>query len=117
MISVAFDEAKRLEHVNLLLNIFGIKKEIDKSIDVKLDNLPKNLIRTSKFLTHPVFSKYHSETEMMRYLKRLEDSDIALNRSMIALGSCTMKLNSTAEMIQSPGRNFHYRILLCHKIK
>ena len=99
MISVAFDEAKRLEHVNLLLNIFGIKKEIDKSINVKLDNLPKNLIRSSKFLTHPVFSKYHSETEMMRYLKRLEDSDIALNRSMIALGSCTMKLNSTAEMI------------------
>ncbi len=99
MISVAFDEAKRLEHVNLLLKIFEINKEIDKSIDVKLDNLPKSLIRTSKFLTHPVFHKYHSETEMMRYLKRLEDSDIALNRSMIALGSCTMKLNSTAEMI------------------
>ena len=99
MISVAFDEAKRLEHVNLLLKVFGIKKEIDKTINVELNNLPKNLIRTSKFLTHPVFNKYHSETEMMRYLKRLEDSDIALNRSMIALGSCTMKLNSTAEMI------------------
>jgi glycine dehydrogenase len=98
-LSVAFDEAKRLDHVNLLLNIFGIDKDVTKTKDVTLDNLPKNLLRTSKYLTHPVFNKYHSETEMMRYLKRLEDSDIALNRSMIALGSCTMKLNSTAEMI------------------
>ena len=98
-LSVAFDEAKRLDHVNLLLKIFGIDKDVTKTTDVSLDNLPKNLLRKSKYLTHPVFNKYHSETEMMRYLKRLEDSDIALNRSMIALGSCTMKLNSTAEMI------------------
>ena len=98
-LSVAFDEAKRLDHVNLLLKIFGINKDVTKTKDVTLDNLPKNLLRSSKYLTHPVFNKYHSETEMMRYLKRLEDSDIALNRSMIALGSCTMKLNSTAEMI------------------
>ena len=82
--SVAFDEAKRLDHVNLLLEIFGIDKDIANTTDIKLDNLPENLLRSSKYLTHPVFNKYHSETEMMRYLK-LEDSDIALNRSMIAL--------------------------------
>ena len=98
-LSVAFDEAKRIEHVNLLLNVFGVEKKIDKSVNVNLNNIPKNLIRSSRYLTHPVFNKYHSETEMVRYLKRLEDSDIALNRSMIALGSCTMKLNATAEMI------------------
>ncbi len=105
-ISIAFDEAKRLDHVNLLLNLFGVKGEIKKSIDVNLTNIPKNLLRTSKYLTHPVFNKYHSETEMMRYLKRLEDSDIALNRSMIALGSCTMKLNATAEMIPISWKEF-----------
>ena len=105
-LSVAFDEAKRLDHVNLLLKIFGIDKDVTKTTDVSLDNLPKNLLRKSKYLTHPVFNKYHSETEMMRYLKRLEDSDIALNRSMIALGSCTMKLNSTAEMIPISWKEF-----------
>ncbi|OUW61302.1 MAG: glycine dehydrogenase (aminomethyl-transferring), partial [Candidatus Pelagibacter sp. TMED203] len=105
-LSVAFDEAKRLDHVNLLLKIFGIDKDVTKTIDVNLDNIPKNLLRKSKYLTHPVFNKYHSETEMMRYLKRLEDSDIALNRSMIALGSCTMKLNSTAEMIPISWKEF-----------
>ena len=67
---MAFDEAKRIDHVNLLLEIFGINKNIKKTIDIKLDNLPKNLLRTSKYLSHPVFNKYHSETEMMRYLKK-----------------------------------------------
>ena len=105
-LSVAFDEAKRLDHVNLLLEIFGISKDITKTNDILLDNIPKNLTRSSKYLTHPVFNKYHSETEMMRYLKRLEDSDIALNRSMIALGSCTMKLNATAEMIPISWKEF-----------
>ena len=105
-LSVAFDEAKRLDHVNLLLKIFGINKDIKKINNITLDNLPKNLLRVSKYLTHPVFNKYHSETEMMRYLKRLEDSDIALNRSMIALGSCTMKLNATAEMIPISWKEF-----------
>ncbi len=105
-LSVAFDEAKRIDHVNLLLKIFDIKDDIKKSIDVSLNNIPENLQRSSKYLTHPVFNKYHSETEMMRYLKRLEDSDIALNRSMIALGSCTMKLNATAEMIPISWKEF-----------
>ena len=63
------------------------------------DALPTALGRATPFLTHPVFNRYHSETEMLRYLRRLADLDIALDRSMIPLGSCTMKLNATAEMI------------------
>jgi len=105
-LSVAFDEAKKLDDVNLLLKIFGITKVIKQDVKVELDNLPKNLLRTSKYLTHPVFNKYHSETEMLRYLKKLEDCDIALNRSMIALGSCTMKLNATAELIPITWKEF-----------
>ena len=61
--------------------------------------IPAPLSRKTEFLTHPLFSQYHSETEMLRYLKRLESRDIALNHAMIPLGSCTMKLNATAEMI------------------
>ncbi len=105
-ISVAFDEAKKLCDVNCLLKIFGISKTIKQDVKVELDNIPKNLLRTSKYLTHPVFNKYHSETEMLRYLKKLEDCDIALNRSMIALGSCTMKLNATAELMPITWKEF-----------
>jgi glycine dehydrogenase len=61
--------------------------------------LPAGLLRTSAFLTHPVFNTHHSETEMLRYIRRLSDKDLALDRSMIPLGSCTMKLNATSEMI------------------
>jgi glycine dehydrogenase len=105
-LSVAFDEAKKLNDVNILLKIFGISKTINQDVKVDLENLPKNLLRTSKYLTHPVFNKYHSETEMLRYLKKLEDCDIALNRSMIALGSCTMKLNAAAELIPITWKEF-----------
>ena len=90
----------------MLLKIFGVSKTIKQDVIVELNNLPKNLLRTSKYLTHPVFNKYHSETEMLRYLKKLEDCDIALNRSMIALGSCTMKLNAAAELIPISWKEF-----------
>jgi glycine dehydrogenase (decarboxylating) len=69
------------------------------SEDAVLYNIPNTLTRTSGFLTHPVFNSYHSETEMMRYIKKLENKDLSLNTSMISLGSCTMKLNAASEMI------------------
>src|SRR4029079_9164820 len=64
-----------------------------------LQNIPTSLTRTSPFLTHPVFISHHSETEMMRYLKVLENKDLSLTTSMIPLGSCTMKLNAASELI------------------
>ena len=64
-----------------------------------VQNIPGNLMRTDEFLTHETFNRYHSETEMLRYIRRLSDKDIALDRSMIPLGSCTMKLNATSEML------------------
>ena len=106
MLSVAFDERKNVYRANQLLKIFNCSETIKENVNESLSNLPKNLLRTSDYLTHPVFNSYHSETEMLRYLKKLEDSDIALNRSMIALGSCTMKLNAVAEMIPVTWREF-----------
>ncbi len=98
-LSVSFDETTKVGDLNNLFKIFGLKEEI-KSIDnVKATSIENSLKRETKYLTHNVFNSYHSETEMLRYLKSLEDKDIALNRSMIALGSCTMKLNAVAEMI------------------
>ena len=67
--------------------------------DGSLDTIPTALTRTSEFLTHPVFNTHHSETQMMRYIKMLENKDLSLNTSMISLGSCTMKLNAATEMI------------------
>ncbi|WP_440911191.1 aminomethyl-transferring glycine dehydrogenase [Candidatus Pelagibacter sp.] len=106
MLSVAFDERKNVYRANQLLKIFNCSETIKDKMNENLSNLPKNLLRSSSYLTHPVFNSYHSETEMLRYLKKLEDADIALNRSMIALGSCTMKLNAVAEMIPVTWREF-----------
>ncbi len=90
-VSVACDEATTAEHVALVLAAFGAKPAGNYS-GPEIDS------RTSEFLTHPAFTKYRTETEMMRYLRSLSDKDIALDRSMIPLGSCTMKLNAAAEM-------------------
>ena len=106
MLSVAFDERKNVYRANQLLKIFNCSEAIKENLNENLNNLPKHLLRTSEYLTHPVFNSYHSETDMLRYLKKLEDADIALNRSMIALGSCTMKLNAVAEMIPVTWREF-----------
>ncbi len=73
--------------------------EFDEIEEGTEDGIPPDLRRTSDCLTHPVFSSHHSETEMLRYLRRLQEKDIALDRSMIPLGSCTMKLNATTEML------------------
>ena len=98
-LSVSFDETTRIEDINHLFQIFGLQDQIKNLDDVTISSIDDTLKRTSKYLTHQVFNSYQSETEMLRYLKSLEDKDIALNRSMIALGSCTMKLNAVAEMI------------------
>ncbi|MEJ6587730.1 MAG: aminomethyl-transferring glycine dehydrogenase [Pelagibacterales bacterium] len=106
MLAVSFDEKKNVYRANQLLKVFNCSETIKEEMNENLTNIPKNLLRTSKFLQHKVFNSYHSETDMLRYLKRLEDCDIALNRSMIALGSCTMKLNAVAEMIPVTWREF-----------
>ncbi len=109
-LGVSFDQSTRRQELERLLTVFKTDA-LDKA---KLDELDARtgeviqpaLRRTSGFLTHPVFSRYHSETEMLRYLRHLQSKDIALDRSMIALGSCTMKLNATTEMIPITWRNF-----------
>ena len=106
MLAVSFDERKNLYRANQLLKIFNCSETIKETMNESLSNIPKNLLRTSNYLDHAVFNSYHSETEMLRYLKKLEDSDIALNRSMIALGSCTMKLNAVSEMIPVTWKEF-----------
>ena len=106
MLAVSFDQKKNVYRANQLLKIFNCAESIKENPNESLPNLPDKLLRTSSYLDHPVFNKYHSEVEMVRYLKRLEEKDIALNRSMIALGSCTMKLNAVAEMIPVSWQEF-----------
>ncbi len=94
---ISCDETTTAEDIQKLCDLFGCDiPDFEKAPE---SIIPKSLKRTSDYLTHPVFHKFRSETEMLRYLKSLEDKDIALNRSMIPLGSCTMKLNATAEML------------------
>ena len=97
---IALDETTSSAQLSALLAVFGVEALGDESSALKAE-----MARSSDYLTHPVFSAYHSETEMMRYLKRLENKDITLNHSMIALGSCTMKLNAATQMypITLPG--------------
>lgn len=102
-IGISIDETTTLEDIDLIIAVFSQSHEIhtaDKFLKTEmLDNIPSSLVRTSDFMTHPVFHSYHSETKMMRYLKHLENKDIALDTSMIPLGSCTMKLNAASELI------------------
>lgn len=109
-VGISCDETTRRSEVRKLLTCFrssAMRDETLDEIDAKADcGIPGSLKRTSAFLTHPTFSSYQSETEMMRYLRRLQVKDIALDRSMIPLGSCTMKLNATTEMIPVTWRNF-----------
>ena len=97
-VGVTLDETITPAYVDALFDIFGVAADAAGLADVAPEGLPKGLRRTSEFMTHEVFHAYHSETEMMRYLRRLEDRDIALDRAMIPLGSCTMKLNAATEM-------------------
>jgi glycine dehydrogenase len=90
-VRISFDEETTEKDFGSILRVLGVN-------DAKSSDLPAGLLRTSTFLTHPVFNTNHSETAMMRYLRNLADRDLALDRTMIPLGSCTMKLNSATEM-------------------
>ncbi len=101
-VGFSIDETTDISAINILLSIFAIAagKDYSKIEDVPLTSiLSSHFQRQSNFLTHEVFCKYHTETEMMRYIKRLDRKDISLAHSMISLGSCTMKLNAAAEML------------------
>lgn len=101
-IQISVDETDSLESIQRLVSLFaqaigsGIPAEV---LEPTYEQLPEKLMRRSAYLTHPVFNTYHTETKMMRYLKQLENRDLSLVHSMIALGSCTMKLNAAAELM------------------
>jgi glycine dehydrogenase len=101
-VGIALDEAVNPSDVDDLFAVFGGEGKVatrelaDEGVSV---DLPQSVVRSSGYLMHPVFNRYHSETEMLRYIHKLEARDLSLNTSMISLGSCTMKLNATTEMI------------------
>lgn len=100
-LAISINETTSADDIAALLSVFGADADVEQ-LDASLtgnSSIPAQLLRSDAILSHPTFNSYHSETEMLRYLKRLESKDIALNHSMIPLGSCTMKLNATAEMI------------------
>ena len=100
--SISLNEATEIEDINKIIDVLSsvTDKEIDFDISkINFNSIPQALNRKSSFLDEKVFNSYHSETSMMRYIKSLERKDLALNHSMIALGSCTMKLNAAAEML------------------
>jgi glycine dehydrogenase len=113
-VGIALDETTRPEDLDDLFNIFsdggpkggGAKLSAAVVSKTAVSALPAALARSSRFLEHPVFHRYRSETEMLRYMNRLESRDLSLNTSMIALGSCTMKLNATTQMVPVTWRAF-----------
>jgi len=110
-IGVSLDETATRDDVVALWEIFSFGKPLPASLTFDAieaaadDAFPAGLARTSEYLTHPVFNTHHAEHEMLRYLRMLADKDLALDRTMIPLGSCTMKLNATSEMIPVTGQN------------
>lgn len=102
LIGISIDETTELGDLYDLINCFENDKDpvaFDIHQDETAEHIPVSLLRTSDFLTHPVFNTYKSESQMMRYIKLLENKDLSLNTSMISLGSCTMKLNAATEMM------------------
>ncbi len=103
-IGIALDETTSQNDILNIIHVFASSQGNDTAVahfdaDSLLENIPAALTRTSEFLSHPVFNSHHSETEMMRYIKSLENKDLSLNTSMISLGSCTMKLNAATQLI------------------
>ncbi|MGR3372451.1 MAG: aminomethyl-transferring glycine dehydrogenase [Pseudooceanicola nanhaiensis] len=103
-VGITIDEATRPESVEGVWRAFGIERK-DDDFDPEY-RVPEAMLRKSEYLTHPIFHMNRAETEMMRYMRRLADRDLALDRAMIPLGSCTMKLNSAAEMMPISWREF-----------
>ncbi|MDF1833214.1 MAG: aminomethyl-transferring glycine dehydrogenase [Porticoccaceae bacterium] len=95
---LSLNETSTTELIAKIVGVLGVAAEGNVSQTLTDSGIPPALLREDAILSHPVFNRYHSETEMLRYLKRLENKDISLTNSMIPLGSCTMKLNATAEM-------------------
>lgn len=103
-VGITFDESVSPDDLVNLLNVFASAASatpltLQDLSECNTPSIPSSLQRTSKYLTHPVFNKHHSETEMLRYINHLASKDLSLVHSMISLGSCTMKLNSTSSMI------------------
>ncbi|MET0462041.1 MAG: aminomethyl-transferring glycine dehydrogenase [Chitinophagaceae bacterium] len=101
-VGISVDETTAIRDLYDLINCFENDTDpvsFDIHHDAELDHIPSSLVRTSVFLTHPVFNTHRSESQMMRYIKSLENKDLSLNTSMISLGSCTMKLNAASEMM------------------
>ena len=100
-VGISFDETTTPRDIELLMSIFrgtNVRDFDDDNVGDPPNRIPQFALRTSKYLTHPIFNTHDTETEMLRYLKKLESRDLSLTTSMIPLGSCTMKLNATAEM-------------------
>ena len=99
-LGISLDETTTRADLAAIASLFGAEPgDIDALDNDTADALPASLVRASSFLTHPVFNSHHSEHELLRYMRALADRDLAMDRTMIPLGSCTMKLNATAEMI------------------
>ncbi|ULQ57332.1 aminomethyl-transferring glycine dehydrogenase [Flavihumibacter rivuli] len=103
-VGISLDETTTQTDILDIVSVFAAAKGSDIAAisfdnEASLDNIPSSLTRTSEFLTHPVFNSHRSESQMMRYIKSLENKDLSLNTSMISLGSCTMKLNAATEMM------------------
>ena len=112
-INLRYDENKVLLSLDETVDVHKLKQiasifecELPESIDVSQEKWPEQFLRKTTFLQHPVFTEHHSETTMMRYLKRLENRDLSLVHSMIPLGSCTMKLNAATELLPLTWRSF-----------
>jgi glycine dehydrogenase len=107
-VGISLDETTSMEDVNAILNLFAKAFEgvLTTASIQEASMIPAALQRTSAYLTHPVFNSHHSETQMMRYIKKLENRDLSLNTSMISLGSCTMKLNAASEMMPLSNPNW-----------
>ncbi|WP_140909005.1 aminomethyl-transferring glycine dehydrogenase [Cognatiluteimonas lumbrici] len=98
-LGISLDETSTRGDIVALASLFGVDLDVDALDGETPDALPAGLLRESKFMQHPVFNTHHSEHELLRYMRALADKDLAMDRTMIPLGSCTMKLNATAEMI------------------